>query len=71
LILGAIGLAVGLSIAFASSRVLGHLLFGISPTDPTTLIVVSLTLAVVAAAAGYMPARRATQVDPLIALRHD
>jgi predicted permease len=71
LILAAIGLAVGLPVAFASSHVLGHLLFGVSPTDPTTLIVVSLTLAAVAAAAGYLPARRATQVDPLTALRHD
>jgi putative ABC transport system permease protein len=71
LILAAIGLAVGLPVALASSHVLGHLLFGVSPTDPTTLIVVSLTLALVAAAAGYVPARRATQVDPLIALRHD
>jgi putative ABC transport system permease protein len=71
LVLAAVGLAVGLPIAFASSHVLGHLLFGVSPTDPTTLIVVSLTLAAVAAAAGYLPARRATQVDPLTALRHD
>ena len=71
LILAAIGLAVGLPVALASSHVLGHLLFGVSPADPTTLIVVSLTLALVAAAAGYVPARRATQVDPLIALRHD
>jgi predicted permease len=71
MLLAVIGLAVGLPVAFVSSRVLGHLLFGISPTDPATLIVVSLTLAAVAVAAGYLPARRATQVDPLIALRHD
>jgi ABC-type antimicrobial peptide transport system permease subunit len=71
LILAGIGLAVGLPIAFASARILGHLLFGVSPTDPATLIVVPLTLATVAAAAGYIPARRATQVDPLTALRHD
>ena len=71
MLLAGIGLAVGLPVAFMSSRVLGHLLFGISPTDPATLIVVSLTLAAVAVAAGYLPARRATQVDPLIALRHD
>jgi predicted permease len=70
MVLAAIGFAVGLPIAFASSHVLGHLLFGISPTDPATLIVVSLTLAAVAAAAGYLPARRATRVDPLTALRH-
>jgi ABC-type antimicrobial peptide transport system permease subunit len=71
MLLAVIGLAVGLPVAFAASHVVGHLLFGISPTDPVTLIVVSLTLAAVAAAAGYLPARRATQVDPLIALRHD
>ena len=71
MLLAVSGLAVGLPVAFASSRVLGHLLFGVSPSDPVTLIVVSLTLAAVAVAAGYLPARRATQVDPLIALRHD
>ncbi|HEX4379094.1 MAG TPA: FtsX-like permease family protein, partial [Candidatus Acidoferrum sp.] len=71
MLLAAIGLAVGLPVAFVASRVLGHLLFGVSPTDPTTLIAVSITLAAVAAAAGYLPARRATQVDPLTALRHD
>ncbi len=71
MLLAVAGLVVGLPVAFASSRLLGHLLFGISPTDPITLVVVSLTLAAVAAAAGYLPARRATHVDPLIALRHD
>jgi putative ABC transport system permease protein len=71
MLLAAIGLAIGLPVAFVASRVLGHLLFGVSPTDPTTLIAVSITLAAVAAAAGYLPARRATQVDPLTALRHD
>jgi predicted permease len=71
LILAAIGLAIGLPVSFAGARLLGHLLFGVSPTDPVTLIAVSLTLAAVAVAAGYVPARRATQVDPLIALRHD
>jgi putative ABC transport system permease protein len=71
MVLAVIGLAVGLPVAFAASHIVGHLLFGISPTDPATLIVVSLTLAAVAAAAGYLPARRATHVDPLIALRHD
>jgi putative ABC transport system permease protein len=71
MLLAVAGLAVGLPVAFASSHVLGHLLFGVSPTDPATLIAVSLTLAAVAVAAGYLPARRATQVDPLIALRHD
>ncbi len=69
--LAGVGLAVGLPVAFVASRVLGHLLFAVSPTDPATLIVVSVTLAAVAAAAGYLPARRATQVDPLTALRHD
>jgi putative ABC transport system permease protein len=71
LILAGIGLAVGIPAALAASRVLSHLLFGVSPTDPATLIAVSATLAAVAAAAGYLPARRATQIDPLQALRHD
>src|SRR5262249_13287433 len=62
MVLAAIGLAVGLAVAFVAARVVGHFLFEVSPTDPATLIVVSLTVAAVAAAAGYLPARRATQV---------
>jgi ABC-type antimicrobial peptide transport system permease subunit len=63
------GAAVGLVGALAGSRLLGNLLFEISPTDPATLIGVSLLLLVVALVAAYLPARRATMIDPAQALR--
>ena len=66
-----LGLAFGLPSALAASRLVGHMLFGISPHDPTTLAVVACVLAAVAALAGYIPARRATHVDPMVALRSD
>lgn len=64
-----IGLALGLVGAFAISRVLRGLLFGVSPTDPLTFVAVSIVLLVVALLACLVPARRATRVDPIIALR--
>jgi putative ABC transport system permease protein len=67
----AIGVAVGLAGALALSRVMTSLLYGISATDPATLVIISLVLAAVALLASYIPARRATQVDPLIALRYE
>jgi predicted permease len=63
------GLAVGLAGSLLLTRVLGGLLFEIEPTDPTTLAAVSALLLVVAAAACFIPARRATLVQPIIALR--
>lgn len=71
LILAVAGLAVGLPSALAASHLIGHLLFGVSANDPVTLAVVALILAGVAAVAGYVPARRAMRVDPLIALRYE
>jgi predicted permease len=64
-----IGIAVGTIAAFASARILERLIFGVSASDPTTLIVVSLTLATVALAACLVPAWRAAQLDPLKVLR--
>jgi putative ABC transport system permease protein len=67
--LAAIGLAFGLAAAFALTRSMSSLLFGISPADPLTYAAVSLGLALAAALASYLPARQATGVDPVEALR--
>jgi putative ABC transport system permease protein len=65
------GIAAGLAGAFALTRYLESLLFGLSPFDPPTVAGVSLLLAAVAALAIYIPARRATRVDPVVALRYE
>src|SRR5258707_433176 len=69
--LAAAGLALGLLVAFAAMRLLGSLLFGVSAHDPLTFGAVSLVLALAAVLACYIPARRATKVDPIIALRYE
>ncbi|HXN51215.1 MAG TPA: ABC transporter permease [Candidatus Acidoferrum sp.] len=69
--LAAAGLALGLLVAFAAMRVLSSLLFGVSAHDPLTFGAVSLVLALAAVLACYIPARRATKVDPIIALRYE
>ena len=71
IILTVIGIAIGTAGALALSRVLSTLLFGVASTDPSTFIAVAFLLAFVAAAASFLPARRASRVDPAEALRYE
>ena len=67
----AAGLAIGLGVSFICARVFSSLLFEISPTDPLTFMITPALLSLAALLACYLPARRATKVDPLVALRSD
>jgi putative ABC transport system permease protein len=66
-----IGVVIGLGAALAATRWVKSLLFGLQPHDPLTIGLAVFVLLAVAAIAGYLPARRASRVDPMIALRHD
>ena len=71
LLLAVIGVAIGLPIAFLLTRYLSSLLFGVSATDPMTFSAVPILLTAIALLSSFIPARRASKVDPMVALRYD
>jgi ABC-type antimicrobial peptide transport system permease subunit len=71
LVVVAAGVAIGIPVAFALTRLVSSKLYGLKASDPLTIIVASAVLVVVATFAGYLPARRASRVDPLDALRYE
>ena len=71
MILVVAGVAIGLGGAMAASRLVSNLLFGLAPTDPTATAGAVTVMVLVSALAGYLPARRASRVDPMVALHAD
>jgi len=71
LLLVGLGIAVGVPVALGGARLIQSLLFGVGLADPLAMLCAIVVLAGVAALAGYLPARRAARVDPLIALRYE
>jgi ABC-type antimicrobial peptide transport system permease subunit len=69
MLLTSLGLGCGLAASFGLARLLGKFLYEIKPTDPLTFVAVSLLLLLVTLFATWLPARRATKVDPMVALR--
>jgi ABC-type antimicrobial peptide transport system permease subunit len=66
-----IGIAVGVPIALAGTRLIKSMLFGLGVADPLAIAAACVILAVIAGLAGYIPARRASRVDPMVALRYE
>jgi putative ABC transport system permease protein len=66
-----LGIAIGAAVGFAVTRLMRDLLFGVTAGDPVTFVAVALLLTAVTTLASYIPARRATRIDPVAALRHE
>jgi ABC-type antimicrobial peptide transport system permease subunit len=71
MMLASLGIVIGVPAAFAASRLIATMLYGLRPSDPLTIALATALLAAVTLLAGYLPARRASRVDPMVALRHE
>jgi putative ABC transport system permease protein len=71
IILALMGVAIGVVVALGITRLITSMIYGVTPYDPVTFVTVAILLVLVAAAACYVPARRAMRVDPMVALRYE
>jgi predicted permease len=71
MVLVVIGIAIGVPASIAASRIIASMLYGLKPHDPLAMVIVVALLATVGALAGFIPARRATRIDPMVALRYE